>query len=168
MEPNRIKVYIASDHAGLTPKDEMKPFIEELGYEVIDCGPTVLNTSDDYPDYVQIVARAVSEKNDSKKIRGIVIGGSGQGEAMSANRFPNVRCTLFYGPEPLMTASEVSDGLDIIRVSRDHNDANMLSLGARFLTETVAKEAVRIWLGVPFSGDPRHVRRINKIEQWQK
>ena len=145
------KVYFATDHAGFELKNALVAFVsEELEYEVIDCGPTVLDTSDDYPDFISIAALKVSS---NPKDRAIILGGSGQGEAMVANRFPNVRATVYYGGQT-----------DILKLSREHNDANILSLGARFLDEVKAKESVQMWLEGEFSGDERHIRRIKKIE----
>lgn len=146
-----MKIYIASDHAGFLLKSELMSFLHKQGYEVFDCGPESYNPTDDYPDFVSIVAKYVSE---DPSIFGIVIGSSGQGEAMVANRFPGVRCALFYGGSK-----------HILSLSREHNDANVLSLGAKFLTVSEAKTAVELWLQTKFSGDERHIRRIKKIEQ---
>ena len=121
-----------------------------LGYVVEDCGAHSLDANDDYPDFVSVAARRVAEDTDS---RGIVLGGSGEGEAMDANRFLGVRACEYYG-----------GNLDVVRVSREHNDANILSLGARFITEDEALEAVKVFLETPFSGDERHVRRIEKLD----
>ncbi len=124
---------------------------EKLGHTVEDCGAHTLDESDDYPDFVAAAARRVAAAPN--ETRGIVLGGSGQGEAMVANRSAGVRAAVYYG-----------GSLDIVRLSREHNDANVLSLGARFLTPEEAQEAVRLWLATPFPGDARHVRRIQKID----
>jgi ribose 5-phosphate isomerase B len=127
-----------------------------MGYEVVDKGAFKFDEGDDYPDYIIPVAKEISEmatQNDTSKILGIILGGSGQGEAMCANRFPNVRAVVFYGGP-----------IEIIKLSREHNDANILSIGARFVSEDEAKEAVKVWLETAFSGDERHIRRIKKIE----
>lgn len=147
-----MKIYLASDHAGFELKNTLSDYLTALGFEVSDQGPFEYNEQDDYPDFISLVARAVSESPDT--VRGVVIGGSGQGEAMVANRYPRVRATVYYGGAP-----------DIITLSREHNNANILSLGARFLAEDEAKEAVRLWLAHPFPGDERHERRIKKIEE---
>jgi ribose 5-phosphate isomerase B len=145
-----MRIYIGSDHAGFALKQELISFFSEKGMTVFDCGPKGYKHDDDYPDYVSLVAQNVSMQPDS---RGIVIGWSGQGEAMVANRFPNVRCAVFYGgPKHVLT------------LSREHNDANILSLGANLLTSAEAKEAVLLWLRTKFSGEERHKRRIAKIE----
>ncbi len=152
-------IYIASDHAGFGLKEELKVFLETLGYQVIDKGPFMLNPEDDYPELVLPVALEVAKDSNAK---GIVIGGSGQGEAMVCNRLRGVRAVVFNGQY------EPKDGRTVpneIRVSREHNDANILSLGARFINTQEAKIAVNVWLGTKFSGDERHVRRIKKIDE---
>ncbi|MDD4988856.1 MAG: RpiB/LacA/LacB family sugar-phosphate isomerase [Candidatus Pacebacteria bacterium] len=146
-----MKIYIGSDHAGFELKNALIPFIEKLGYEVIDCGAKTLDPKDDYPDYILPVAKAVGE--DLKDSKGIVIGGSGEGEAIAANKILGIRAAEYYG-----------GNLEIVKLSREHNDANIFSLGARFINEKDAKEAVKLWLSTPFSGDARHVRRIKEIE----
>jgi ribose 5-phosphate isomerase B len=144
-----MKIALATDHAGFELKETLKVHLAEAGHEVVDCGAGV-DPNDDYPDFI----RAAAEKVSGREVeRGIILGGSGQGEAIAANRVPGVRAVVYYG-EPS----------DILRLSREHNDANMLSLGARFLATEEAKNAVTVWLNTPFSGDERHVRRINKLE----
>lgn len=126
-------------------------FVRNLGYEVEDMGADLYNKDDDYPDFVSRAARAVA--TDPENNRAVVLGGSGQGEAIVANRFPEVRAVVYYGGEQL-----------IISLSREHNNANILALGARFISEEEAKEALRCWLETPFPGGERHVRRIKKID----
>ena len=147
-----MKVLIASDHAGFELKNDLSAFLSEKRYGVDDFGPSAFNSADDYPDFVSKVARAVSESTE--EVRGIIIGGSGEGEAMVANRFPGVRAAVYYGGV-----------LDIVRLSREHNDANVLALGARFVSPEEARAAVDLWLNTPFSHDERHARRIKKIER---
>lgn len=156
------KIYLAADHAGFLLKEVLRPFVAELGYEVEDCGAPTHVDDDDYTDYVSIAACKVSE--DSVNRMAIVLGGSGQGEAIVANRFPHVRAVVFNGQ--YMSPDENRDIPNEIVLSREHNDANILSLGARFLSEEEAKNAVRLWLATPFSNDERHIRRIAKIEQF--
>lgn len=151
-----MKIVFAADHAGFALKEKLVPFIEGLGFEVEDVGAEELNQDDDYPDFVSKAAQLVSK--DPENTKAIILGGSGQGEAIVANRFPNVRAVVFYG------APETSE-LDIITLSREHNDANVLSLGARFLQEDDAREAIQAWLDTSFSEDERHIRRNKKIEQ---
>ncbi len=145
-----MKVYIASDHAGFSLKEILVPFISSLGYLVSDLGPTTYNEDDDYPSLVRPVGSLVSHESDAL---GIIIGGSGEGEAMVVNHIDGVRCAEYYG-----------GSLDIPKLAREHNNANILSLGARFITESEAKEAVQIFLETPFSGEERHKRRIEEIE----
>lgn len=145
-----MKVYLASDHAGFALKNTLTQFLLAAGHEAVDLGPFELNPTDDYPDFITPLAQKVSQELGSF---GVAIGGSGEGEAMAANRVPGARATEFYGGE-----------IDVVRVSREHNNANILSLGARFVSEDVAKEAVTLFLGTPFSGDERHARRIEKLD----
>src|SRR3989338_6667203 len=147
-----MKITIGSDHAGFEMKRELIPFLSGKGHMVVDCGPKEYNHDDDYPDYVSVVANYVSR---DKNALGIVIGRNGQGEAIVANRFRHVRCAVFYGGSKHM-----------ITLSREHDDANIISLGSDFLTKDEAKRAVDLFLHVKFSGDERHVRRIKKIEQY--
>lgn len=144
-----MKIFIGSDHAGFDLKEKLKPFLVELGHDVEDKGAFSYDANDDYPDFVKPVAEAVSKDLEA---RGIVIGKSGQGEAMVCNRIKGIRAAVWYGGnrEPL-------------RLTRSHNDANVLSIGAEFIGEE-SLEAVAMWLETPFSGDERHVRRINKID----
>jgi ribose 5-phosphate isomerase B len=155
-----MKIFFASDHAGFEMKGALMEFVKEFGFEVEDCGAYELNKDDDYPEFVKKAAQAVSEATDGS--RAIVLGGSGQGEAIVANRFKNVRAVEYYGPSSA-EASVGKGNLEIIKLSREHNDANVLSLGARFLTLDEAKEAVKLWLATPFSEDERHKRRIEEI-----
>lgn len=145
-----MKVYVASDHAGFALKRALVPFLVSLGHEAIDLGPAAEAPEDDYPDLVGPAADAVARDPES---RAIVLGGSGEGEAIVANRRRGVRAAVYYGGPK-----------EIVRLSRDHNDANVLALGARFLSEEEAKEAVALWLATPFSGEERHSRRIGKID----
>ena len=132
------------------------PFLRELGHEVIDFGALEMNADDDYPDFIVPLAREISESGGTKQ--GIVIGGSGQGEAMVANRFPHVRAIVFAG-QPADT-----NGTSAVKIAREHNNANVLSLGARFISDEAAMEAVKTFLETKFSGDKRHVRRLKKID----
>lgn len=149
-------VHIGADHAGFSLKEALVAYLKKLNYEVVDHGAQVYDEFDDFPDFIAPVASAVSD--NPTKIKGIVIGGSGQGEAMAANQFPNVRAAVFYG-------NKIFQGTDIIKLSRQHNDANVLSLGARFLTTGEAKDAVRVWLETPFLGGYKYIRRIKKTEK---
>jgi ribose 5-phosphate isomerase B len=148
-------IHIGSDHAGFDLKNAIIRFLEQKHYEVVDHGAYEFDAEDDYPDFVLPVALAVAE---DKNMRGIILGGSGQGEAMVTNRVQGIRATVFYG-EP-----EYSDE-SIINLSRQHNDANILSIGARFVTEEEALEAIDMWLETAFSEEERHARRIAKIDE---
>lgn len=145
-----MKIAIGTDHAGFTLKESLKKFLRDAGHEVVDCGAYELEEGDDYPDFVIPVASAVSHGECE---RGIILGGSGQGEAMVANRFPRVRAAVFYGGDR-----------QIITLSREHNDANILSLGARFLDESEAEEIIELWLKTAFAAEERHMRRVEKID----
>lgn len=145
-----MKVFLASDHAGYELKEALVPFLTERGFEVEDLGPLEYKADDDYPDYLLMLGRYVA---DAKGSMGIGIGGSGQGEAIAVNRVKGARAAVYYGgPE------------EIVKLSREHNDANVLSLGARFLTQEQAKNAVTLWLNTPFSQEERHIRRIAKLD----
>lgn len=146
-----MNIYIASDHAGFELKNALTEFIKSLGFTVIDKGPFSYDENDDYPDYVRLVADEVLKEPDTT--RGVVIGGSGQGEAIVVNRRPGIRAAVYYGGP-----------LDIVKLSREHNNANILSLGARFLSTDDAEQAIKLWLETGFSNDERHLRRIGKID----
>jgi ribose 5-phosphate isomerase B len=155
-----MKIYIGTDHAGFELKEKLKVYINELGYEVQDMGPFVYDGEDDYPDLIRPVAEAVASDSGSM---GVILGGSGQGEAMCANRVNGARAAVFYGGAS--TQTDISGNtLDMIASMRDHNNANIISLGARFMTEDEVKGAVKRFLELPFSENPRHVRRINKLD----
>lgn len=147
-----LTIILASDHAGFAHKEAIKKFLQDKGVAILDVGAHELVEGDDYPTYMAAAALKVAE--DAKgETRAIIFGGSGQGEAMVANRFPGVRAAVWYGGND-----------EIIKLSREHNDANILSIGARFVSEDEAKNAVELWLATPFSGDERHQRRIGQID----
>lgn len=160
-----MKVFFAADHAGFTLKNALLEHVRTLGHEVEDLGAFELNSEDDYPDFITPLAERIAEEPDA---RGIIVGGSGQGEAMCANRIKGVRAAVFYGPMRVTAALEVEggrseDGFDAVRLPRRHNDANVLSIGARFVSAEEADEAVRIFLETPASDSPRHARRLAKF-----
>jgi ribose 5-phosphate isomerase B len=159
------KVFFASDHAGFALKNALAEHIRTLGYDVEDVGAFTQDPDDDYPDFVTLLARAVAS---DATCRGIIVGGSGQGEVMCANRIRGVRAAVFYGPRRVTEALDIEggrseDGYDAVRLPRRHNDANVLSIGARFVSGDEADEAVRIFLETPFSASPRHMRRLAKF-----
>lgn len=146
-----MKIYIGSDHAGYDLKEDLKNYLSELRYEVEDKGPFVFNPNDDYPDFITPVAEAVA-RNPEHSL-GIVLGMSGEGEQMDANKVHGIRACEYYG-----------GNMEIVKLAREHNNANILSLGAKFVSEKEAKEAVKLFLETPFSNEERHIRRINKME----
>lgn len=148
-----MKIYFATDHAGYELKNQILQYVsDELGYEVEDCGAETYDPDDDYPDLIELAAKAIAK--DPKNRKGIILGGSGQGEAIAANRMKGVRAAVYYG-----------GALEIVTLAREHNDANVLSLGARFLNFEETKEVVRVWLETPFGGEERHARRIAKLDE---
>jgi len=160
-----MKVYLGTDHAGFALKESLKKFLQVKGYEVEDCGAYEFDTGDDYTQFITPVAEKVNTNPEDK---GIIFGGSGQGEAMLANKFPEVRAVVFYGPHAPQAAIDASgeisnDPYTIISLSRKHNNANILSFGARFVTEEEVLKAADIWLSTDFSGVERHQRRIEKM-----
>ena len=154
-----MKIYLGADHAGWDLKEKIKVYLRGLGYEVADEGAFALDPNDDYPDFIDIVAKLVASDPES---RGIIFGGSGQGEAMCANRYKRVRATVYYGSPRAELRGE--DDWEIIKLSREHNNANILSIGARLVDEGEAKRAIKLWLETPFSGADRHIRRLAKLD----
>ena len=144
-----MKIYFASDHAGFELKNELVEYVRALGYEVEDMGARVFDKDDDYPDFITPLAKRVAEDAGSF---GIIIGYSGQGEAMAANRIPSIRAAVFDGGDS-----------EILTLAREHNDANILSLGAHFVGNDDAKNAVKLFLETSFSGEERHLRRLAKF-----
>ena len=151
-----MKIYIGSDHAGYEFKEKLKVYLAQLGYEVVDKGAFEFDPADDYPDFVLPVAEAVAKDSKSK---GIIFGKSGQGEAICANRVQGIKAIVFYGE-----LKENADTFEIIKLGRVHNDANILSLGAGFLSLDQAKFAVELFLTTEFPGEERHIRRIKKLD----
>lgn len=164
-----MHIAISSDHAGYEDLLWVKGFVESLGHSFENFGPSQFDPDDDYPDYILPAARAVAGGQCDV---GIIIGGSGQGEAIVANRVSGVRAALFYGPFKSRKAIDINgtqsaDAYEILRLSRQHNDANILSLSSRFLLKEEMKRAIKIWLETPFSDELRHGRRIAKIDESQ-
>lgn len=157
-------IFIAADHAGFRLKEVLKEHLALHPYEIEDCGAYEHNPDDDYPDFVTPLAKKVAAMQGSF---GIICGGSGQGEAMCANRIPGARAAVFYGQMRVTDALDreggfSEDGYDAVRLSRRHNDANVLSLGARFISPVEAAEAVSVFLTTAYTADSRHVRRLGK------
>lgn len=147
------KVIIGSDHAGFKYKEAIKKVLEEEGYEVVDKGALTYEELDDYPDCIHPVAEAVADDPENRV--GIVLGGSGQGEAIVANKVKGIRAAIGFSKF-------------VVQASREHNNANILSLGERTITEEEAIQFVLLFLNTPFSGDERHVRRIDKIKNLEE
>ncbi|MBH10503.1 MAG: ribose-5-phosphate isomerase [Candidatus Marinimicrobia bacterium] len=145
-----MNIHLATDHAGLELKNNIKEYLIGKGYSITDHGAHEYDADDDYPDFIFPCAIAVAA--DPNRSRGIILGGSGQGEAMAANRIKGVRAAVFYGSEP-----------EIVRLSREHNNANILSLGARFISKEEIYKVIKNWLAEPFEGG-RHQRRIDKLD----
>ena len=145
-----MKIHIATDHAGLELKNVIRDYLIEKSHDVTDHGAHEYDVLDDYPDFIFPCAKAVAMDVGS---RGIILGGSGQGEAMAANRIKGVRAVVFYnGPK------------EIVKLSREHNNANILSLGARFMSEHEIYDVIEMWLKEPFEGG-RHQNRIDKLDR---
>lgn len=154
-----MKIFVGTDHAGFGLKEKLVPFLKGQGHEVVDKGAYEYDEHDDYPDFVIPVAREISKNPDT--VRGIIFGATGQGEAIAANKFPHVRAVVYYGKADCV----VDDEADVITRSREHNNSNILSLGARYLTEEAMLDAISLWLKTSYSNGERHVRRLEKIDQ---
>jgi ribose 5-phosphate isomerase B len=144
-----LNIYIASDHAGFALKKKLMERLRNMGHEVKDFGAYEFDPEDDYPDFVTPCAKAVVADPGSL---GVILGASGQGEAMCANRVPGVRAAVLWG-----------GALALVALAREHNDANILSIGASFIAPDDAEKAVETFVSTPFSGSERHVRRIAKF-----
>jgi ribose 5-phosphate isomerase B len=147
-----VRVYLGSDHAGFELKSALAEAVAAAGHEVIDCGPPAYRPGDDYPPYVMRAAAAAAASPGSTAI---VIGGSGNGEQIAANKIDGIRAALAWSTE---TA----------RLAREHNDANVLSLGARMHPVPDAVGFALVFLETPFSGEQRHQRRIDMISAYEE
>lgn len=143
-------IILAADHAGFDMKERVKQFLEKAGHTVEDVGAHKLDPDDDYPAYMQAAAKLLLKTPDSF---GVVFGGSGQGEAMVMNRHKGIRAIVYAGSNP-----------DLAKTGREHNNANVLSIGARFLSVTQAEVAVEVFLSAAFSAEERHQRRIEQLD----
>ena len=152
-------IHIASDHAGYEMKEFLKRVLNdkgynpENGYSIVDHGPTQFVESDDYPDYIFPCAESVA--NDINSV-GIILGGSGQGEAIAANKVHGIRAGVYYANNP-----------EIAELLRKHNNANIISFGARFIKNEEALKAAQVFIETEFTGEERHVRRINEINHYE-
>ena len=147
-------IYLATDHAGFDLKEDIKKYLDEKEISYEDMGALEYNQEDDYPDFIYPAAKKVSDNPGS---RGIILGGSGQGEAIVANKVSGIRAIVYYGSQK-----------EILNLSREHNDANILSLGARFIDRSDIPFIIDTWLGSDFPKEERHARRIKKISEIEK
>jgi len=147
-----MRVYLGSDHAGFELKGVLVEHLRAAGHDVTDCGPQEYDPADDYPPFCIDTARRVAADSGSL---GVVIGGSGNGEQIAANKVAGVRAALAYN-------------LETAQLARQHNDANVLGLGARMHPADEARAIVDAFVGTPFSNDPRHVRRIGMLTRYEQ
>ena len=147
-----MRVYLGSDHAGFVLKARLIEWLKQAGHEPVDCGPSAERDDDDYPPYV--MAAANSTVHDPGSL-GIIIGGSGNGEQIAANKIPGIRAAVAWTDETAQLA-------------RLHNDANVLSLGARMYGADAAIGFVKVFIGTPFSGEPRHARRLAEVADYER
>jgi len=162
-----MKIYFAADHAGFELKSILLAFArDELGAQVEDCGAFQYDKDDDYPGFIAAAASKLSaDAQGGLDSRAVVLGASGQGEAIVANRTRGVRCALYYGAPPVSQKDMSGKELDMLASTREHNNANAISFGERFIGAEEAKEALKHWLLTPFSGEERHARRIRQIDE---
>jgi ribose 5-phosphate isomerase B len=161
-----MTIYFASDHAGFDLKNELLAFVrDDLRFEVHDCGAYTNDPTDDYPAFIATAARSVSrDVANGIESQAIILGASGQGEAIVANRFHGVRAVVYYGPTGQQKDASGKE-LDMITSVRAHNNSNVLSIGAKFVSSDDAKHVVHAWLSTPFSNEERHARRVAQIEE---
>ena len=151
-----MRVHLGSDHAGLDLKDHLLMWLVDHGYEAVDHGPFVYDALDDYPCFCLRAAEGVAaDRAEGLDSMGVVIGGSGNGEQISANKVEGVRCALVWSEETAVLA-------------REHNDANMVSVGGRMHSLDEMTRFVEVFLSTPFSGDERHVRRIRQVSTYDE
>lgn len=148
-----MKIHLGADHAGFDLKEELKSYLSLAGHEVVDHGALTYDAADDYPDFIIPAMEALAK--ETEPAFGFVFGGSGQGEALAANKVKGIRAALYYGHNQ-----------EIVRLAREHNNANVLSLGARMISIDAAKEAAELFLNTAFAGD-RHERRIQKLTNYE-
>jgi ribose 5-phosphate isomerase B len=150
-----MRVHLGSDHAGLDLKDHLLTWLVDQGHEVVDHGPFVYDAVDDYPVFCLRTAEGVAgEREEGLDSLGVVIGGSGNGEQMAANKVVGIRCALVWSEETAVLA-------------REHNDANVVSVGGRLHTLDEMTRFVEVFLGTAFSGEERHVRRIAQLAAYE-
>jgi ribose 5-phosphate isomerase B len=149
-----MKIYIAADHGGFQLKEQLISYLSEKGHEVEDMGNTSYDPGDDYPDFIIPLAEKVTkEMEEGRQVMGIILGRSGNGEAIAANKVKGARAAVCINEE-------------MARKAREHNDANILSLGADYLNEDLAKSMVDSFVNTGFSSEERHSRRVEKINNY--
>jgi len=146
-----MKILLASDHAGFELKNKIKDFLIEEKFEIEDMGAHTLDIDDNYTEIMMPLAMRILK--DTENTKAVIFGKSGQGEAMLMNRFPGIRAIVYHGKN-----------LEIIKLVREHNDSNILSIGADFVDFEEAKEAIRLWLSTPFSNQERYIKRIEQMD----
>ena len=161
-----MKIALSTDHAGYERLKKLKAGLELAGYATHDFGPVQFNIDDDYPDFIKPACEAVLAGGCEV---GIIFGGSGQGEAMAANRFKGIRCMVWYGPSVPIEAVNAEGVMssypyEILKLSRQHNNANMLSIAGRFVNDEETLRVAITWLNQAFTGEERHQRRIEKLD----
>lgn len=159
-------IHLGTDHGGFERKEAVKQWLRSEGHEVVDHGAVTFNKDDDYPNFIFPAAHAVAADENSV---GIIFGGSGQGEAMAANRVKGVRAAVYYGKALPVEAVDAEgrlsdDAYEILKLTREHNHANVLSLGVRFIDLEESKKAISIWLAQPISTQERHSRRVRLLD----
>ena len=150
----KFSIFLAADHAGFEMKEHIKKYLQKAGYNIEDQGANKYDAEDDYPKFMLKAAKKAASTKNSKAI---VFGGSGQGEAIVVNKLKGIRAAVYN-----------CANLDLIKLSRTHNDANVLSIGARFISKEHAVRAVNLWLNTSFSNEERHKRRIRQIQEMEK
>jgi ribose 5-phosphate isomerase B len=156
--PSLTTIHLATDHAGYIYKELIKTFLEEKGYKVIDHGAYEFDPADDYPNFVSVAAEFVSKANNDDEL-GIVLGATGQGESITAMQYSHIRTTVCYGG-PMAE--------EIVVAGKAHNNANVLSLGAKHIEQKDVLRLVELWLNTPFTREERHLRRLTQIAQLKK
>lgn len=162
-----MKIALSTDHAGYERLKKLKEGLELAGYACHDFGPAQFNVDDDYPDYIKPACESILAGGCQL---GVIFGGSGQGEAMAANRFKGIRCMVWYGPSVPIEAVNAegmmsSDPYELLKLSREHNNANMISIAGRFVNDDETLKVVVKWLNESFKNEERHQRRITKLDQ---
>lgn len=161
-----MKIALSTDHAGYERMKKLKEGLELAGYATHDFGPASFNIDDDYPDFIAQACEGILAGGCEV---GIIFGGSGQGEAMAANRYKGIRCTVWYGTSVPVEAVDAQGTMstnpyEILKLSKEHNNANMLSIAGRFVNDDETLKVAILWLNEVFHGEERHLRRTQKLD----